>query len=196
MVLSTTRKPDGGFQFLSVAHLCVVWCAYQQANIQLADVRIWCAAQEMVARRCQLSSGQQPRYQHDELKLLVGRRGGVTAALARLQMAGLLTWNATTLTFPLHVADTDDVAATMLAQIPNYRRRVPVPRRLLRFLAKGCSRVLLATTLGHLFRCLYYRQGQCRAEGFCKASWIAQVFGVSERAVKTARRRLETLGCW
>jgi hypothetical protein len=54
--------------------------------------------------------------------------------------------------------------------------------------------VLLATILGHLFRCLYYRQGQCRADGFCKASWIAQVFGVSERAVKTARRRLEALG--
>jgi hypothetical protein len=194
MVLSTARKPEGGFQFLSVAHLCAVWCAYRQANIQLADVRIWCAAQEMVARRCQLPSGQQPRYRHDELKLLVGKGGGVTAALARLQTAGLLTWNATALTFPQHAPHTDDVLAAMLAQIPNHQRRVPVPRRLLRFLAKGCSRVLLATTLGHLFRCLYYRQGQCRAEGFCKASWIAQVFGVSERAVKTARRRLETLG--
>ena len=38
IVLSTARKPEGGFQFLSVAHLCAVWCAYQQANIQLAEV--------------------------------------------------------------------------------------------------------------------------------------------------------------
>jgi hypothetical protein len=82
----------------------------------------------------------------------------------------------------------------MLAQISNHHRRIPVPRRLLRFLARGCSRVLLATILGHLFRCLYYRQGQCRADGFCKASWIAEVFGVSPRAVKTARQRLEALG--
>jgi len=194
MVLSTARKPEGGFQFLSVAHLCAVWCAYQQANIQLADVRIWCATQEMVARRCQLSAGQQPKYRHDELKLLVSKGRGVTATLARLQTAGLLTWDATALTFPLPAADTDDVLAKMLAQIPNHRRRVPVPRRLLRFLAKDCSRVMLATILGHLFRCLYYRQGQCRADGFCKASWIAQVFGVSERAVKSARHRLEALG--
>jgi hypothetical protein len=148
----------------------------------------------MVARRCQLSSGQQPRYRHDELKLLVGREGSVTAALARLQTAGLLTWDSTALAFPPHAADTDDTLTVMLAQIPNHRRLVPVPRRLLRFLAKGCSRALLATILGHLFRCLYYRQGQCRADGFCKASWIAQVFGVSERAVKTTRRRLEALG--
>jgi hypothetical protein len=48
--------------------------------------------------------------------------------------------------------------------------------------------------LGHLFRCLYYRDGQCHPQGFCKASWIAQVFGVSQRAVKTARQRLEALG--
>ena len=194
MVLSTARKPEGGFQFISVSHLCAVWCAYRQANIQLADVRLWCATQEMVARRCQLSSGQQPRYQYHELKSLVSGGGGIIAAMARLQTTGLLTWDATTLTFPLPAADTDDVLATMLAQISNHRRRVPVPRRLLRFLAKDCSRALLATTLGHLFRCLYYRQGRCRADGFCKASWIAQVFGVSERAVKTARRRLEALG--
>ena len=193
-MLSTARKPEGGFQFLSVAHLCAVWCAYQQANIQLADVRIWCAAQEMIARRCQLSASHHPRYRQEELKLLVGRGGSLTAALARLHTAGLLTWETTALTFPLHAAHTDDVFATMLAQIPNHQRRIPVPRRLLRFLAKDCSRVLLATTLGHLFRCLYYRQGQCRAEGFCKASWITQVFGVSERAVKTARHRLEALG--
>jgi hypothetical protein len=82
----------------------------------------------------------------------------------------------------------------MLAQITNHNRRVPVPRRLLRFLATGCTCVLLATVLGHLFRCLYYRDGQCCPEGLCKASWIADVFGVSERAVKTARQRLEAIG--
>jgi hypothetical protein len=69
----------------------------------------------------------------------------------------------------------------------SFSRRIPVPRRLVRFLAKGCSRVALATMLGHLFRCLYYRQGHYRAEGLSKASWIAEVFGVSLRAVKTAR---------
>ncbi|MGE0683992.1 MAG: hypothetical protein AB7P69_24190 [Candidatus Binatia bacterium] len=82
----------------------------------------------------------------------------------------------------------------MLAQIPNCHRRVPVPRRLLRFVAAGCGRVALATILGHLLRCLYYRHGQCKADGFCKASWIADVFGVSLRNVKAARQNLERIG--
>jgi len=41
---------------------------------------------------------------------------------------------------------------------------------------------------------LYYRQGQCHPAGFCKASWIAEVFGVSLRTVKAARHELEHLG--
>jgi hypothetical protein len=194
MVLPTARKPEGGFQFISVVHLCAVWCAYESRRLRLHDVRLWCAAQEMVARRCQLTAGQQPVYRHDELHSLTGGRGGITTALARLQTNGLLTWATSALTFPSPVIEANTPLATMLAKIPNQHRRIPVPRRLLRFLAKGCSRVLLATILGHLLRCLYYRQGQCHAEGFCKASWIADVFGVSPRAVKTARQRLEALG--
>lgn len=194
MVLPTARKPEGGFQFISVVHLCAVWTAYNNQRIHLSDIRFWCAAQEMVARRCQLPAGKQPMYRQDEWQSLTGREGGITAAIARLQTAGLLTWEMTALTFPSPIIETNTPLDTMLAQIPNHHRRIPVPRRLLRFLAKSGSRVLLATILGHLFRCLYYRQGQCRAEGFCKASWIADVFGVSPRAVKTARQRLEALG--
>src|SRR5262249_50063270 len=125
---------------------------------------------------------------------LLGRRGGIPTALANLQQAGLLTWADSQLTFPAPQLETNPALATMLAQIPNSHRRIPVPRRLLRFLARNVSRVLLATILGHLFRCLYYRQGRCRADGFCKASWIADIFSVSPRAVKAARQRLEALG--
>src|SRR5439155_27240615 len=82
----------------------------------------------------------------------------------------------------------------MLAQVRNNRPRVPVPRRLLRFLAGGCGRVVTATILGHLLCCLYYRQGYCKADGFCKASWIAKVFSVNVRNVKAARRQLEAIG--
>ncbi len=194
MVLATARKPEGGFQFISVAQLCAVWSAYETRRIRLPDVRLWCAAQEMVARRCQLTARQQPVYRLEEWAVLTGRQGGVSASLARLHQAGLLTWTDTALTFPSPPIKACSPLETMLQLISNHRRRIPVPRRLLRFLAKGCSRVMLATILGHLVRCLYYRQGQCRAEGFCKASWIAEIFGVSSRAVKTARQRLETLG--
>jgi len=83
--------------------------------------------------------------------------------------------------------------SAMLAQIRNHRRLVPVPRRLLRFIAGGCRRSLIATIVWRLVRCLYYSKGQCQPHGLCKASWIAEVFGVSVRGVKTARHELETL---
>ncbi len=194
MVLPTVRKPEGGFQFITVTHLCAVWTAYKHRQIGLIEVRVWWAAQEMVARRCQVGTGIQPRFRLEEWGSLLGRRGGILTALARLQQAGLLTWADSHLTFPSPHLETNPALATMLAQVTNPQRRIPVPRRLLRFLAQSRSRVLLATILGHLFRCLYYRQGQCRADGFCKASWIADVFGVSPRAVKAARQRLEALG--
>ena len=189
------RKPEGGFQFIAVRQLCAVWCAYKTARIPLLDVRVWFAAQELVARRCQLRPERQPTYTYDELARVVGGVGDVSASLHRLQASELLTWTPHAITFnPSLPEQVSSALAPMLAQITNHKRRVPVPRRLLRFLAGGCTRVLLATVLGHLFRCLYYRDGQCQPEGFCKASWIAAVFGVSERAVKTARRRLEALG--
>ena len=48
----TARKPVGGFVFLTVQQLCLLWWAYRTRLIQLMDFRVWCAAQEMVARRC------------------------------------------------------------------------------------------------------------------------------------------------
>ena len=43
-----------GFVFLLVQQLCLVWWAYHSRRIQLMDLRVWFAAHEMVARRCQL----------------------------------------------------------------------------------------------------------------------------------------------
>ena len=189
-------KPAGGFRFVSVVQLCLVWWAYREGLIQLKDVRVWFAAHELLARRCQLKRGQTAVYTYKELQQLVGREGGVSVSLQRLQAQGLLSWKPGTICFPGRALCGQEWSGLeiMLAQIPNRYRRVPVPRRLLRFLAAGCGRVTLATILGHLLRCLYYRQGQCKADGFCKASWIAKVFGVSLRNVKAARQYLERIG--
>jgi hypothetical protein len=82
----------------------------------------------------------------------------------------------------------------MREAIQNWRRKVPVPRRVIRFLA-GCGRkVMIATVLGHLLRCVYWRDGRCISGGRCKSSWIADVFGVDGRNVKAARKELVDLG--
>jgi hypothetical protein len=165
------------------------------------DFRVWFAAHEMVARRCQVDAAQVPDYTPRELHGLVGGVGGapLQASLRRLEGLRLLTWSSTALTFATSPADLrgiDDLSGffTMHQAITNHRRRVPVPRQAVRLIAGGLKASVIATILGHLLRCLHYREQRCRSGGWCKASWIAEVFGMDLRSVKAARKYLVTIG--
>src|SRR5919198_6724509 len=195
------KKPRGGFIFLTVQQLCLLWWAYRARLIQLRDVRVWFAAQEMTARRCQIDSGQVPTYTPRELHGLVGGGGGehLRASIRRLETTGLLIWSSTTLTFatsPTDLRGCHNLADfhTMYNAIPNHHRRVPMPRQVIRLIAGGCRASVIATLLGHLLRCLYYRDRHCVSGGWCKASWIAEVFRMDLRNIKAARKHLVTIG--
>src|SRR5919198_4509628 len=101
------KKPVGGFVFLTVQQLCLVWWAYRIRLIRLRDFRVWFAAQEMGVRRCQLDPGQIPEYTLKELHSLVGGVGGehLRASIRRLEAVGLLTWSSTELTFATSPTD-------------------------------------------------------------------------------------------
>ena len=72
----SARKPHGGFVLLTVEILCLLWWVYRQRYIQLRDLRVWLACQEMVARRCQLPPDQGPAlYAHGAPHTRRGRRG-------------------------------------------------------------------------------------------------------------------------
>ena len=195
------KKPIGGFVFLSVQQLCLVWWAYRIRLIQLRDFRVWFAAQEMEARRCQLDPGQVPEYTLKKLHRLVGGVGGehLRASIRRLEAVGLLTWSSTKLTFATSstalrgVYDLSDLH-TVYNAIPNHRRRVPMPRQAIRLIAGGCRATVIATVLGHLIRCLYYHNHRCINGGWCKASWIADIFRMDVRNIKAARKHLVTIG--
>src|SRR5712691_5194924 len=197
----STRKPVGGFVFLTVQQLCLLWWVYRTRRIRLMDFRVWFAAHEMVARRCQINASQLPDYTPRELHGLVGGVGGeyLRASLRRLEALGLLTWSNTKLTFatsPTDLRGMNDCFGffTMSQAIPNHHRRVPVPRQAVRLIAGGLKASVIATMLGHLLRCLYYREQRCCSGGWCKASWIAEVFGVDLRSVKAARKHLVAIG--
>src|SRR5262245_24759437 len=192
---NAVRKPLGGFVFISVWQLCHVWVAIQQRRIRIVDVWVWLAAHELVARRCQIPPGRTVQYRIEELSRLMGKAHSMPHSLRRLAQAGLLSCTEAQITFPGEATAMDECEAVhaMLEQVPNHQRRVPVLRRILRYLAGGCPRVVIATLLGHLLRCLYYRGGRCCPDGHCKATWIADVFGLSLRQVKHARQQLEHL---
>jgi hypothetical protein len=188
------RKPVGGFLFLTVLQLSMVWWAYRKRHIQLKDLRVWFGALELVARRCGLKDEQTAHYGIEELRRLVAGRGGEKDSLRRLEQVGLLTWSTSAITFAtepsdLRINDLEGLEA-MCARIQNNRRKIPVPRQIVRFIAAPSKRCVIATILGHLMRCLYYRAGECVSGGFCKAAWIAEVFAVDLRNVKGARRFL------
>ncbi len=194
------RKPDGGFCFVPAMALLRAWWAYKREIIRLYDLRVWFACFEVVARRCDVAPNRFPRYTMEEIHRLVGGANpdNVQTAVGRLTKAGLLAWAERKLEFPGPESDVDSGLDPefdrVVGLVTNHRRKVPVPRRTLRFLS-GISRpVFIATALGHLLRCVYYRNGLCVPDGRCKASWVAETFGVDVRNVKAARRQLNDIG--
>lgn len=203
--------PAGGYLTLSVAQVLMPWWLYEngaalanaptgQRKLELLDVRIFFACAEMRERRRFAEEGREPRYELTELVGLVGGRGvgRVRAALKRLRDVGLIQWDGKTLELASspEQLQVDDVSGfwELFGQVENNRRRVPVPRRIARFIAGGTSRAETATILAHLLRCCYLRGREVRPIGNCVAAWVEEVFGVHATRVKQARARLIRLG--
>jgi hypothetical protein len=192
-------KPKGGYLLIPAVRLALAWWAYHEKLIRLVDLRVWFAACEMVARRCGTPTPLPRRFGLDELQRLTGLSPKrLKDSLRRLTAARLLSWSKAAITFPaspetVPLRDRDGFR-DFLDRIPNHRRLVPVPRRILRLLAGGARPALIATILGHLFRCLYLKGGICLDRGRVKASWIAETFGIGLRRVKQARQELIAIG--
>lgn len=188
----------GGYEPISAARLATAWWAYREGLITKLGLRAYFGCIELETRR-RLSGG---RYQpsRDELRKLVGGSeegpGGLRAAVKNLVAAGLLrACSRSGIVFaesPGELACDDRSGLdAMLAKIQGVNRKVPVPRRMIRRLAGGLGKARTATVLAHLIRCLFYRKGEgVNPVGCCKASWVADVFGVTERSVFDARRFL------
>ncbi len=189
------RKPIGGFCFVPAMAILSLWWAYQQAIVGLLEVRIWLAAFEAVARRCGARDKRRRRFVEHELAELVGvSEERVQRALRRLERAGFLWWSETAIRFGYGTDVLSDEERTDLQAfvegVQNHRRKVPLPRTVLKLLCRATRPVFIATMLGHALRCLYYRNGACCPDGRCKASWVSDVFDVDARNVKAARREL------
>ena len=190
------RKPAGGFCFITGMALLGAWWAYRRGFVTRLDIRVWLACFEAVARRCRVPRGCVARFTVVELRELVGSDSDeeIRRSIRRLTARGLVCWSEASVRVgqPVRALCNDEQADLdeHLAQVPNHRRRIPVPRRVIRLLARTGTRVSIATVFGHLLRCLFYRGHECRPTGTCKASWIAAVFNVDPRNVKEARMSL------
>ncbi len=74
-------------------------------------------------------------------------------------------------------------------------RSIPVPRKLIKFLASTNKPTLFITLIAYLLRGLSIKRGtgEANSKGTVKASWIANAFGISLRSAKSSRRELINL---
>jgi hypothetical protein len=193
----------GGFALLTVDQLCLPWHAYQQGLIEPLTLRGYLASREMPERRCALAPGTRVHYRARELQELLGpavRLRQATAVLEALAASGLVAWTAPALRLipqPTDLQGLDPSAyAALRAHMHPLLYRVPVPRRMLRYLAREGSPGLIATTLGVVLHCLrYYRQDkECRSGGTLSAAWLADCFGIGERTAYRGLATLDALG--
>src|SRR6266852_3125388 len=195
------RKPAGGFLDCPVDHLTLPWWLYQQGTIALGTLRVWLGTLELVEKRCGTAPDTPAHYGPEELRRLLRapRLAPVTAGLQQLEALGLLAWSPQVIQFlpqaqALRQELGQDGYQTLRAQLPPGLRWVPVPRRLLVWLAQEGQPGVIATALGVLLRCMRYKARQCVAGGRVAAPWIATVFGIAERTVQRAMQVLQGCG--
>ena len=182
----TAEKPQGGFVLVRENAIYSAWAALCDAKIELRDFRIWLASFEVLERRIGLRADRTPTYTEVEFRRLVGGVGRehFRTSVRRLERAGLGRWREHGI----------DLPGCRFQKGSSGGRLVPIPRPMLRYLARTTGRAFIATALGHLIRCLYFRGGKCISGGYCKSSWVADTFGVSLRPVKEARAKLVSIG--
>ena len=187
---------EGGYMLLRSHALLALWQMYREGHIRLLDVRTAFAAAEVSHRRATAlrlhihrtrRAAKHARHARDDADPLAIQRltrchdiRKSRASLRRLANMGVpaehLFGRAGT-GLPVCVMGDTDIAD----------RPVPVPRRLLCWLAREGTAALIAVAIAHLLRGAYLRGGAVRLGGTCSAAWIASVFAIDERTAKAGR---------
>lgn len=218
---TTHRRPTGTYQAriegryrpIPTWRLALYWFLYRAGRLTRRQLRVALALEELAERRRYTGPEKEGRahYTIEEVKSLVGGRSSATAHaeliadvkhLGRIGLARM-TPRAVTFAGSVEALELGDeglaLAAGFLAfleQIPNRRRKVPVPRRTLRALAAGFGRAETGYIFAALMCSVFWKGAEqgFRVDGRMKLSWIEEVFGLSRRAVTGARAHLMALG--
>ena len=178
--------------------LVFVWASLLDKAVKVGpfELRVWLAARETFEERKFAPRGCKPVFKLSELDTLVGGGGerAIRKSLGRLRRAGLMSWSAKG---PRFANSPESLATSTLPLIekieklmPENREFFPMPRKVLKLLAGGVKRSVLATVFAHLLRCPHLKRGVWDPVGTCKASWVEETFGLSIAAVREARSHL------
>lgn len=130
----------------------------------------------------------------EELKRITGLSLPViNRALKALQRAELLTFTESAIIITETPLPCARGMLDTLTETRKATRLIPIPRSFLHLIAKSHKAALIKTLLAYCLRGLSLNKNNLKATGSVKAGWIADVFCLSIRAVRAARKELISL---
>ena len=197
---------SSGYKTITPIQLANVLWALQQGQISAHAGRVYWAAFVLVAVREAASRQRRQRrekprefrrYRQRELESLTTLdAAAVRRALRELAQAELASFAEGEIDLRREPLPGSETLLDELRGGRSERRPIPVPRPVLRFLARERKPALANVMVGYLARGLSIarRIGELSGKGTVKASWLAAHLGLSQRAVKYAQSQLQAMG--
>ena len=192
----------GGYKTITPVQTANCLVALDQKLISYRAFRVYFAALALVAvreaaARDSKRKGRKPRegvrYQLSQLSSVTGlNEKAVKKELKSLRVASLLAWAEGAVAANANpIAGSEGVLEALSGKRSPFRP-IPIPRAVLRFVARSGKASVGKTVIAYAVRGLSIdREGAgVHSSGTVKASWIASVFGLSLRSVKSARKAL------
>lgn len=197
-------KPPGGYRAVPLNQLCEVWSAYRAGELSWLTVRVYFALQELwarieaVARVKQMPAGRHGIFATDtsvhalQDTIRCARPSQVRAAVRALHTLKVMkevrgAW------WPTSPGIASCGARSMQAALGR-TGSIPIPRRMLRWLAAEGTAVSSAYLLGAVVRTCHVRANGFQARGTCSIRFVAEAFRVDPRSVKRAAAAVRVLG--
>ena len=180
--------------------------AYKSGEISFKALRVYLSCFELeaireAAKRSQkLKSLKSKDWVSYEKKELISLTGGLTLrsigkSIKELEKASLMSFSKERIIFTETPNRTSRELIEETLSGRKGTRAIPVPRRFIRLLGSLTKPALFLILIGHMLRGLSInpKTGLINPKGTVKASWMAEAFGLSIRAVKSARAELISL---
>ena len=178
---------QGGYRVIRAGELISLIDARKAGDITFTALRAYLGCHILAASR--FNACGPVRYTVKELRQRLGKdisEEAITSALEQLERRELLKFREEGIEF-LAAERPHWSAAAELHTDPAR----PVPRFLLRAILRHKKPAEVLAVLAHLVRCLWKKGKEIVSKGLVKASWVARLCGISERAVHGARRWMQ-----
>jgi hypothetical protein len=195
-------QPKSGYKTITPTEFSNVLFTISNNALSLKGMRVYFACFSLVAIReaanrsqnekSKKRGGVTPSFRLKEISKLTGLSERIIKKeLFTLKHLGILSFSDSEIVILKTSLTGSEDLLSMLSGNRSSKRPIPIPRSIIRFLAK-CEKLSTAKALiAYLLRGLSLsRNGEIKGQGSVKCSWIAETIELSLRSVKSARKEL------